>query len=260
MLRALSLGSGSKGNCLLISAGDEAIAVDAGFSCRELFRRMENHHFDPEKLRAIVLTHEHNDHYCGCRVTAKKLGIPVYMSYGTYDFISKHYQAPEKVVLFHTGDSFQIGKFKIDSFPVSHDAADPAGFVVANGDLRFGIATDLGIFTGDVEKMLCDCNAIMLESNYDRQMLEHSDRRLELKRRIFSRIGHLGNLDTVAALPRIVGASTRFVMLAHVSEECNDTDIIRQDVESILRRHCGEKVVCDILSQNDENICREIGE
>ena len=260
MLKALSLGSGSKGNCLLISAGDEAIAVDAGFSCRELFHRMENHHFDPARLLAIVLTHEHNDHYCGCRVMAKKLGIPVYMSCGTYDFISKNMQLPEKVVVFHTGDSFEIGSFKIDSFPISHDAADPAGFVVNSANVRFGIATDLGIFTGDVEKMLCGCNAIMLESNYDRQMLEQSDRRLELKRRIFSRIGHLGNLDTAAALPRIISEETRFVMLAHVSGECNDAGIIRQDVESILRQKYGERVICDILSQNDENICREIGD
>lgn len=259
MLKALSLGSGSKGNCLLISAGDEAIAVDAGFSCRELLRRMGNHGFDAGKLRAILLTHEHSDHYCGCRVLANKLDIPVYMSCGTYKYIAKKKQSPEKVVLFDTGAQFNIGNFAIDTFHLSHDAVDPAGFVVKAGGASFGIATDLGIFTCEVEKKLCGCHAIMIESNYDKIMLEHSDRTLELKRRILSRTGHLCNVETAQALSRIIREETRFVMLAHVSGECNDAAIIHRDVEAELHRLYGERVICDILSQNDENICREIG-
>lgn len=195
MVKLCALGSGSRGNALVLTGGDgSAIIVDVGFSRRETHGRMRRVEVDPGTLRAALLTHEHDDHSKGCRVFCDELNIPLCTASLTADYLRKKGKLPARVLEFEPGTDFQIGGFEVSPFLVQHDAVEPVGFVIRRDGVKIGIATDLGDVNALAFQRLCDCDALVLESNYDRQMLRDSDRQLYLKRRILGRHGHLDNL------------------------------------------------------------------
>ncbi len=228
MLTIGPLGSGSKGNALIISAGGESLAVDAGFSRREMLARIASHGLTAQTLRAVLITHEHTDHTSGCRLFCDELQIPACMTPGTSRILEKRGALPQRVQQFSPGMRFAIGNFVIDAFAVPHDATEPVGFVIEYGKLRIGIATDLGQVNREVIAHLRDCDALVLESNYDPDMLAHSDRKLSLKRRIAGPAGHLENAAAASALEKLTTQRTKLVLLAHISSECNMPELVAQ--------------------------------
>ncbi len=254
MVKIASLGSGSKGNCLVLAAGDKSIAIDAGFSCRCLLERLQEAEIDPASLQAVLITHEHTDHVRGCQTFCSRLGIPAYMTTGTHTHLLRKEKAPEQVKLFLPGTEFQIGNFAVRSFPISHDASEPVGFVVRCHGFRLGVATDLGIISSPVESALRDCNALVVESNYDPDMLRKSPRTLQLKRRIAGISGHLRNRECAEFLPKVIGAHTRNLWLAHVSAECNDPECIQAEIAPLLSA-LPDPPQWEILAQ-DQVCCR----
>ncbi len=258
MLKIISLGSGSKGNCLIISNGKESLAVDAGFSRRQLICRMKKAGITPESLLGVLITHEHGDHICGCRVLCNDLQIPAYMTNGTLSHLQKIGEEPEKKSTFLSGSSFHINDFLVETFPVSHDVIEPVGYVVNYSGYRIGIATDLGITTSVVEKSLRDCDALVIESNYDPVMLQNSNRTLEVKRRIASRVGHLRNSEARQLLEKIISERTKLVMFAHVSCECNSPCCIENEMKDFFAVPGRENIQWDILIQHDINTCRTL--
>ena len=235
MLKLGVLGSGSGGNSLVLVDGDgEALLVDAGFSRREILARLARLGVAPERLTGMLLTHEHADHSCGCRVLCDTLHLPLYTTYGTAAYLMHHHGLPDRVLTFEPGNAFILGGFEVTSFPVRHDADEPVGFIVGSEGKRVGIATDLGEVNAVARRSRRDCDARVLESNYDFQMLRDSDRKPYLKRRIYSRIGHLDNTMTASSLAELVTDRTELLLLAHISRECNTYDLALHTAEATL--------------------------
>jgi len=245
-----ALGSGSKGNSFALKYGTKVMLVDAGFSRKEMLHRLELCGLDPAEILGVLLTHEHNDHVKGCRVLCNALEIPLYCSGRTAGYLQKKNELPEKVTCFEPGDHFCIEDFDVNPFPVQHDAIDPVGFVIGCGTLKIGIATDLGEVNHLGRVRLRGCDALVLESNYDREMLYQSDRDLFLKRRINGRNGHLGNMDCAAALPELLSDMTKLLMLVHVSSECNTYDLVQSIGSEILHKSGRDRVQLTVARQD----------
>ena len=249
MVHLCALGSGSSGNALVLSAEGESILIDAGFSRKELLRRMALTGVAPETIRAALLTHEHDDHVKGCRVFCDQLDIPLCTTALTARFLRNKKKLPRQIYEFEPGEYFEIGGFQINPFPVQHDAVNPVGFVVRRGNIRIGIATDLGDLNSIAMEHLSDCDALILESNYDEQMLRDSDRALPLKRRILGRHGHLDNIAALNALDHLLGAKTRCLLLAHLSSECNSRELVQKIFTERLRLLDREDMTFGIIEQ-----------
>ncbi|MFA7232115.1 MAG: MBL fold metallo-hydrolase [Victivallaceae bacterium] len=223
-----ALGSGSRGNAFVIHSPTGDILVDAGFSRKDLLNRMEKTGVNPAAIKALLLTHEHDDHARGCRVFCDGLNIPACASYHTSEYLQKKQKMPNTVMEFSPGTIFEVAGFQVSPFSVQHDAIDPVGFVITKSGVKIGIATDLGTVNGLALQRLRDCHILVLESNYDQNMLRNSNRQYYLQKRIMGRHGHLNNTDAIDALPELISARTSAIFLVHVSSECNSYDLVRK--------------------------------
>lgn len=228
------LGSGSTGNSILIHTETSGVLIDAGFSNKELTARLESLNVSPSIVKALLITHEHTDHTKGARVFADKLGIPTYTTRETHAFLKLKNNIGSNVTLFSPGSTFQIDSFEIHPFTVPHDALDPVGFVIRQGEVKIGVATDLGHINNLISQRLQDCDAILLECNHDVTMLMNSERPLQLKRRILGRHGHLNNEDSIAAFETVITEKCKTLILTHLSGECNCPDMVKKIAQEKL--------------------------
>lgn len=226
MLGITVLGSGSSGNSIIIHGREGDILVDAGFSLKELRKRMTAAHVDTARLQAILVTHEHGDHAKGVGVAARGLKLPVYTTASTARCLAPKKRIGENVVLFNPGQPFKIGEFDIRPFSIPHDAVDPVGFTFAVSGFKLGIATDVGYPSSVICHHLGECDILLLESNHDLTMLRQSDRPWRLKQRIMGRQGHLNNADSLMLLKRVLHEKTRHLILGHTSRECNTYELV----------------------------------
>lgn len=245
------MGSGSAGNALVVHTRQGAILVDAGFSGRELQRRLQHSQIDESDILGIVVSHEHQDHVKGLRVLARRWDVPVYANSGTAAVVRRKHDDFPAVKLFSAGQSFDVGPFRVLPFSIPHDAADPVAFAVEAFDHKIGIATDLGHVSHVTEHHLRDCEALVLESNHDPAMLRDCDRPWRLKRRIMSRHGHLSNEASMELLRAVLAARTRHVVLAHASRECNRYDLIESTVADCLGA-VGRSDIAPLVARQDE--------
>jgi len=219
------LGSGSRGNCTLVESEGTTILIDAGFSGVEIQRRLQLIGRSLESITAILVTHEHNDHISGAGILSRKVQIPVYANSGTYratgSRLGKLFARGE----FGTGEQFSIDGLRVHPFAVSHDTADPVGFVISDGTHNFGYCTDTGKITTLIEHHLQGCGALVLESNHDPKMLREGPYPLYLQQRVRSNKGHLANEDTGRFLEKLVSPQLRYVVLAHLSETNNSPEL-----------------------------------
>lgn len=250
-LRVCALGSGSGGNAVLIEFNRQSVIIDAGFSCKALLEKMRSRSFDPGNLSAVLLSHEHEDHIRGGKTFCDKLSIPLFASSKTALFLSRKNKLPSRVCEFEIGNAFELGPFEVHPFAVQHDACDPAGFSIRCGSFRVGIATDLGQVTTLAARHLGNSDVLVLESNYDEEILLNSSRPLHLKRRILGKHGHLDNLDSIHAFADLLSERTRFLALAHISGECNDREKLRAMAEAELRRLGREDIALELLKQDE---------
>ena len=228
------LGSGSQGNAVAILTGDTVILLDAGFSGIELHRRLESAGIEASRISAIVITHEHDDHIKGLRVSANQWQIPVFCNRLTAAAIRDRSAAPERLQLFTPGAPFDVGKIRIQPFSIPHDAVDPVGFTFTVNGVKIGVATDLGHASHLVCQHLLECDLLILESNHDVAMLHNSGRPWSLKKRILGRHGHLSNDDSMALLQKVIHPRTRHVIFAHASQECNRYELIEKCASTCL--------------------------
>ncbi|MBE6375647.1 MAG: MBL fold metallo-hydrolase [Lentisphaerae bacterium] len=245
-----SLGSGSSGNAFFVESPEGAILIDQGFSRKELLARMEKCGCDPHKLKGALLTHEHSDHSCGARVFCDTFNLPLYATPETTARLTVSGNLPKTVRTFEPGAVFPLAGFNITSFALSHDV-ETVGFKLQCRELQIGIATDLGIVSESVKRHLRNCHALVIESNYDREMLMNSQRRLELKRRILGFRGHLGNLDTAELLAELLCNDSKLLLLAHVSRECNDYGKLEELCSSRLKELQKEHCLFRVLRQDE---------
>ena len=243
------LGSGSGGNCTLLHHGRDAIMIDAGFSARETASRMLQAGVAGLHVQAILVTHEHTDHVKGLRVCATKMNAPIFATAKCATYLRAKDSKLPRISTFAPGGRFSIGEFQITPFSISHDAEDPVAFTVQCQTQRIGVATDIGYISASVEYGLRCCNAIVLESNHDLNMLAQSSRPWSLKQRIMSMQGHLSNDTADELLKKVLVPETKNIILAHISEECNTPDCVRIHAEKCLRELHREDVCLNIASQ-----------
>lgn len=219
MARLCPLFSGSKGNSYYIGSRSEGVLIDAGPSCRRIEGVLRLCGVEPQAVKAVLVTHEHIDHVGGIRVLARKYGLPVYAASGTLDAISN--QAAGVELIDVTGGE-ELAGMKITAFPTSHDCAQPVGYRIETADGRkFCLATDLGYLSEPVKEALLGCDAVVLESNHDVEMLRTGPYHPQLKRRILSSHGHLSNDACAGILPTLVQSGVRRFILGHLSDTNN---------------------------------------
>lgn len=223
-MRFASLGSGSEGNALLVEAASGTtvtrVLLDCGFSAKEAERRLARLGCRAEDLDAIVITHEHTDHIGSALTLARKWSIPVYMSWGT----ARACGADEARVDLHVlwGDeSVAIGDVSVLPYTVPHDAREPLQYVFSDGASRLGVLTDVGISTPHITSVLSGCDALVLESNHDVEMLAASRYPASLKARIGGTHGHLNNEAAAAILASLDRSRLRHLVAAHLSQQNN---------------------------------------
>lgn len=231
------LASGSTGNSSVIDTGDAKLLVDAGLSAKRLEQLMEARDWDPRKLDGILVTHEHSDHIKGLSVLARKYELPVYANAKTWNAMEKQAgDIPDhKKEIMETGSVKEFGSLRVESFAISHDAAEPVGYCFTHGDLKLSFATDLGYVSEKVLIKIIDSDVLILEANHDIEMLRIGRYPWNVKRRILSDVGHLSNEaagDTLCDL--IGGGKVRRVYLAHLSRDHNVMDLAKLTVHSIV--------------------------
>ena len=229
------LGSGSKGNAIFVESGDTAILVDGGFSGKEIEARLARIGRDLSCLKGVFVTHEHHDHISGVGVVSRRCRVPVFANEGTYRGAGKRLTKLFKQEEFDTGDAVDFGDLQIRSFAISHDTADPVGFVVSDGRARLGICTDTGIPTRLIGRRLSKCDGLVLEFNHDPEMLKNGPYPQSLKQRVKSSEGHLSNGDGASLLDSIIHDGLSQVILAHLSETNNLPEIAYKEAVQVVR-------------------------
>lgn len=222
MIRFASLGSGSRGNSLIVDAGDTKLLVDCGFSTSTMLDRLAHLSISPEQIAGVLVTHEHSDHVAGVFRFAGRFGLPVYLTHGTLLALSSDCRLSlPQCLLFDSHNPFQIGSLEVLPFPVPHDAREPVQFVFSSGLQRLGILTDCGSITQHVVDMLSACDALVLECNHDQALLAASSYPAALKRRVSGNYGHLENSQAASLIEQIDAKRLQHVVAAHLSEQNN---------------------------------------
>ncbi len=225
--------SGSSGNCIYIEGGATALLVDAGCSNRCLVQALAGFGRRPEQIAALLITHEHRDHISGALRFARRFGIPVYASELTWEklpFRNDFFR--EEQHIFEYG--MKVGEIEVDFFRLAHDAVQPVGFVFSHQGQRVGVATDTGIVTPSMARLLANADGMIFEANHDYDMLLRGPYPYPLKRRVASENGHLSNQQAGLALRELIGERTQAVLLAHLSETNNRPELALAAVQACL--------------------------
>jgi phosphoribosyl 1,2-cyclic phosphodiesterase len=252
-MRFASLGSGSKGNSTVVESDTACVMVDCGFGLRNACTRLERIGKSPEDLTAIIVTHEHSDHWKGIGALSAKYNIPVYLSAGSLK--AKEIQSGE--ALFNCIDShkdFYVGDVCIKPVPVPHDAREPIQYILSNGKVQLGILTDLGHFTPHVVSSYSKCDALLLECNYDDDMLLDGPYPRFLKDRVSGMFGHLSNRQAADLLLALDLSRLKTLVIGHISAKNNDVSLIKAAIEPL----CGEDIVLSFADQESGSPWMEI--
>jgi phosphoribosyl 1,2-cyclic phosphodiesterase len=228
----------------VIESEGRSLLIDAGFSCRELERRMGAIGLAPKTVMGLVLTHEHGDHIRGAARFSRRFGSPVHATRGTLSRVRLPRFAPEPVVV-RAGEPIEIGPFRVEPFAVPHDAREPIGVVVENdAGHRFGLAADLGVRDRHAWSHLRDLDALVLETNHDLEMLMRGPYPWNLKKRIAGDRGHLSNADAADGVRELVGDRLAWVVPYHLSKINNRAAIAEEAIGDALSRVGSAAQVC----------------
>lgn len=243
-LRFASIGSGSQGNGLVVEAGATRLLLDCGFGLAETHTRLTRIGLAAAQLDAVVVTHEHHDHIGGVARIARRFGLPVWLTPGTLRGLEAMFDGVH-VNLIENYTAFAVGDILVEPYPVPHDAREPAQYVFSDGARRLGVLTDTGCSTPHIEQVLSGCEAIVLESNHDPQMLRASSYPAPLKSRIAGKFGHLDNHAAAGLLANLDNSRLRCVVAAHLSQENNTPELARGVLADAIGWHPRDVRVAD---------------
>lgn len=213
-----TLFSGSSGNAVYISYGEEAILIDAGKNCRALERSAAVLGEDLKKVRAVFITHEHSDHISALPVFCRRYIVPVYFPLACAEVVR---ELPPTAVPYEGLCDQTVGGFHVTGFRTPHDSACSMGYLVEVGGRKFGVATDMGMLAKSVVAALTGCDAALIECNYDVEMLDSGVYPPALKTRIKGKCGHLSNEDGALLAAVLAYTGTSHILLGHLSKENN---------------------------------------
>lgn len=233
--RIVSLQSGSNGNAYFVESQGVRLLFDAGLSGLQTARRLKESGIDITTIQGVIISHDHSDHIKGVGVLHRQYGIPVWMTKGTYE------RATEKgrigrlsdPNLFHAEETLRFGKLTVETISTTHDAVDGVCFVIDDGVSRFGIMTDLGCRFLGLREAIGSLDGVLIESNYDPDMLATGRYPADLQKRIRSDKGHLSNTEAAELLYH-AGKRLRWACLGHLSEENNDPTLALSTHRNIL--------------------------
>lgn len=243
MLNFCSLYSGSSGNSLFVETSNTKILVDAGVSSKKIEKALNEISVDPCSLDAILITHEHTDHVQGLGTFSKKFDVPVFVNQETLDAMPKQKDKidSKNINMFKVSDKFSVGDLDIKPFAIPHDAVNPCGFNIFKDNKKISIATDIGHMTNDIIKCLEESLFVMLEANYDPEVLKCSSYPFILKSRIAGPTGHLSNEIAGKTITHLLKSGLKTAMLGHLSKESNFPELAYQTVmDEILLSNYGE--------------------
>jgi phosphoribosyl 1,2-cyclic phosphodiesterase len=239
------LASGSAGNAVLIELGGRKLLIDAGISARRIERGLAGVGLQVADLDGVLITHEHSDHIQGIPVLVKRHGVSVYARPATWAAMPGQEKIPAECRR-ELGNSLNVGAVKIVPFPTSHDAADPVGFCFYYKNIKWIVATDLGVVTRQVAEALSYADVAVLESNHDVEMLQTGPYPYFLKQRIQGKTGHLSNHEAGQILAQISRPRVMQVFLAHLSQHNNHPLLAERTVSEVLQlKGCmvGEEII-----------------
>ncbi len=232
MLSFCSLYSGSSGNSLFVESENTKLLIDSGVSSKKIEVALNDINVNPKSIDGILVTHEHIDHVQSLGTLSKKFDLPVFVNQETLDAMPKQRDkiADKNIKKFKVSDKFEIGDLKINTFSIPHDAANPCGFNIYKDDKKISIATDIGHMTNNILKNLEESLFIMLESNYDPNVLKCSPYPFKLKKRIAGDYGHLPNEEAGKTISYLLKSGLKKAMLGHLSKENNFPALAYQTV------------------------------
>lgn len=235
-MRMIALQSGSNGNSIFVEARGVRLLIDAGISGVQAAERLAAAGVHAGEIDALLITHDHTDHVRCMGVYHRKFGMPVYVTERTLLAARRRVKLGviEDVRCFRSGESFRVGAVRVETVPTPHDSADGVGFVLDDGRHRLGILTDLGHVFPGLDDVLSSLDAVLLESNYDPDMLETGPYPALLKDRIRGPHGHLSNGESAALLRRAFRRRLQWACLGHLSEHNNDPALALNTHRAVL--------------------------
>ncbi len=244
MFNFYSLYSGSSGNSLLVESENTKVLIDAGVSSKKIELALTNLNIDPSSINGILITHEHSDHVQGLGTLSKKYDLPVFVNQKTLDAMPKQKEkiSDKNIKKFTIEEKFEIGDLQIKPFSIPHDAANPCGFNIVKDNKKISIATDIGNMTNGVLKNLENSLFVMLESNYDPEVLKFSRYPYTLKSRIAGPKGHLSNESAGKTISCLLKSGLKQALLGHLSKESNFPELAYKTVV--------DELICNNYDEN----------
>lgn len=242
MLRFISFGSGSSGNCYFLGTEHDALLIDVGVGIRMLKKHFRDYGLSLSQVHHVLITHDHADHIKSVGSISHDYHLPIYATKLVHQGIDRNYCVTRKVDMINRryiepGVTFQMGDFVVTPFTVPHDSSDNVGYMIEADGVIFCLMTDVGRVTDDMTAYISRAQYLVIEANHDREMLLHGPYPDHLKRRITSGTGHLNNVQCGEAIANYMSESLRYVWLCHLSEENNHPELARKTVESVLRSY-----------------------
>lgn len=233
-MRFACLGSGSRGNALVVEKGRTRVMLDCGYAVRETERRLARLGLAPGDLAGILVTHEHSDHIAGAYKFARKHALPLWLTHGTFNGFAANASDLPQINIIDSHSPFAVGELQLLPYPVPHDAREPAHFVFSDGARRLAVLTDSGSSTSHIEAMLSGCDALVLECNHDLDMLMNGNYPQALKDRVGGRYGHLDNQSAAALLAAIDASRLQHLIAAHLSQHNNTPELACQTLAQVM--------------------------
>jgi phosphoribosyl 1,2-cyclic phosphodiesterase len=222
LMHAISLQSGSNGNCIYVEAGGVKLLFDAGISGSSASQRLARHGREMTGVDAVLISHDHMDHARSMSIFHREFGLPIYATAKTYHAASRYGLGRiDDLRHFTAGETLQFGRVRVETVSTPHDGVDGVVFVVDDGKRRLGILTDLGHVFAELEAVVGSLDAVLLESNYDPDMLANSVYPEFLKRRIKGPGGHISNFEAAEVLRSSASKRMKWACLAHLSKDNN---------------------------------------
>jgi len=238
-MKFCSLGSGSMGNCYVLTHNEQTLVIDCGFNISEFHKRLKKLEIDPLSITAMLLTHEHDDHSRSIFSIAHKYNLPIFLTYGTYKMCQKKINKSKvnKFIFINFLEDFKIGQINITPIPVPHDAREPVQFKFECKNKQIAIISDLGFGNQMLIDQIKNIDALILESNHDTHLLAKSKYPKNLKDRISGKYGHLSNTESAKILDLINTKNLLWLGASHLSKENNTFDLVKSAWRKVLKNN-----------------------